>query len=218
MLVSVLYLRPGSVFTNAFSDSNRVIYSKNCLEKLSRKKAYSPNFGVNFFTPNLRILLRIWRQHIAVLQILPQENKMAVADRQVLRQLFLFNFPIERPIRDDSNPLEFLSEGEVFLRYRFRPSTILYIVSLIHIKLTVISRRNSDVPPLLQTLVCLRCLASASFQLVVGDCFGLSQASVSRCFRKVSSAIASLTTRFVRFPVGERVSEVKSSFRSIAGK
>ena len=53
------------------------------LQKLSRK--------------NLRILLRIWRQHIAVLQILSQENKMAVAGRQVLRQLFYLTFQLNAP-------------------------------------------------------------------------------------------------------------------------
>ncbi len=106
-----------------------------------------------------------------------------------------------RVIGDRLNTLETLSETQVFCRYRFRPVTIIFIVNLVT----------------LQVLVCLRVYATGTFQSCVGDTLNISQATVSRCVRRVGKGLASLRNQFIRFPTGERALEVKT-FASIAGK
>ncbi|XP_069134276.1 putative nuclease HARBI1 [Argopecten irradians] len=69
----------------------------------------------------------------------------------------------------------------------------------------------------IQLLVALRFFASGSFYRVVGDTFGVSVATVSRCVSNVSIALCRIAHRFITVPVGNAASETKRGFFDIAG-
>ena len=66
-------------------------------------------------------------------------------------------------------------------------------------------------------LVALRYLATGNFQLTLADTADMSQASVSRCIRRVVHAIAEVAPRYIRFPTPEEESAVMQAFFTIAG-
>ncbi|XP_052258927.1 putative nuclease HARBI1 [Dreissena polymorpha] len=122
-----------------------------------------------------------------------------------------------RRLFDRENPLDSLSEIEVYRRYRFIPATILTLLNLVADSLDFGTLRNSPLLPIQQLCIFLRAMATGSFQLVVGDTVRVSQPSVSRCCRRVGRAIARLARRYVRFPDREECKTLKSRFQSIAG-
>ncbi|XP_033728123.1 putative nuclease HARBI1 [Pecten maximus] len=126
---------------------------------------------------------------------------------------------IPRPglIMDRQNPPEFLSDEEVFRRFRFRPDTIVYIVGLVADSISHGTLRSVSLPPLLQVLICLRFLATGSFQQLIGDSVKISQPTVSRVVRRVVGALARSIRNFVTFPRGENGNRTKQEFGAIAG-
>jgi len=62
------------------------------------------------------------------------------------------------------------------------------------------SERNECLSPMNQLLVALRYYATGTFQLVVGDTFGVSKATVCRTVHRVTRAIAELRDKYVHFP------------------
>ena len=82
--------------------------------------------------------------------------KMAAHVRQFRREIRRVG-RVRRPrlFQDRTNPLEYLSEDEVYNRFRFRPDTIVYILKILP-NLASDTYRNSPLPALLQVLVCLR--------------------------------------------------------------
>jgi hypothetical protein len=121
-----------------------------------------------------------------------------------------------RTFRDRSNPLETLSEEEVFVRYRFRPHTIIYIMTLLP-DLTTSTNRNCPIPPLLQLLVTLRFLATGAIHLLVADSVNISRASANRIIRNITLFLSRLCPQFIKFPRGVSANETKSGFAKIAG-
>ncbi|KAH3709278.1 hypothetical protein DPMN_068740 [Dreissena polymorpha] len=70
--------------------------------------------------------------------------------------------------QDRLNPLEVLSDEEVFRRYRFRGRTIMDIVEMLFPFLERPTKRSSPLPPLLSVLVTLYFLASGANYMVIG--------------------------------------------------
>ena len=62
------------------------------------------------------------------------------------------------------------------------------------------SERNEGLSPMNQLLITLRFYATGSFQIVVGDLFDVSKATVCRTVHKVTRAIAGLRAKYVHFP------------------
>jgi nuclease HARBI1 len=62
------------------------------------------------------------------------------------------------------------------------------------------SKRNQCLTPMNQLLLTLRFYATGTFQLVVGDTFKIHKATVCRTVHRVTRAIASLRSKYVRFP------------------
>lgn len=60
-------------------------------------------------------------------------------------------------------------------------------------------------PSHLQVLIAIRCIASGSHQVSVGDCYNVSQTRVSQCLSVVSRAIASRSRHYIKFPVGNDI-------------
>ena len=124
--------------------------------------------------------------------------------------------PRPRYFADRSNPLETLSDEEVFSRYRFRPDTNLFITSLI-VEPLQRSFRNHGLSPLLSVLTCLRFLATGCFYREVGDLMGIDACTVGRAVHQVCRLLFDLKRRFVRFPTGLEALRTKAVFASIAG-
>ena len=62
-----------------------------------------------------------------------------------------------------------------------------------------VAEREGSLTPTLQVLIALRFFACGSFQLVVGDLFGVRKATISRTIHRVAAAFAPLVPRHVRF-------------------
>ena len=144
--------------------------------------------------------------------------KMAVHVRQFRREIRRVG-RVRRPrlFQDRTNPLEYLSEDEVYNIFRFRPDTIVYILQMLP-NLASDIYRNSPLPALVQVLVCLRFLATGAIHLLIGDATEVSRSTAGRCIRTISRMIAALVGRFVKFPMGQRAIESKQAFSKIAGK
>lgn len=72
-------------------------------------------------------------------------------------------------------------------------------------------------PPHLQVLLALAAMASGSHQVVIADCFDVSQTLVSECLARVARAIASLSHQYIAFPTGDTLDKVIEDFHAIAG-
>lgn len=72
-------------------------------------------------------------------------------------------------------------------------------------------------PPHLQVLLALAAMASGSHQVVVADCFDVSQTLVGQCLARVAQAIAGLVHQYIRFPTGDDLQKVREDFYAIAG-
>lgn len=111
------------------------------------------------------------------------------------------------------------TDAEIFQRYRFRRQTIIYIVGVLTRYLEWGTRRNHSLSPLVQVLVALRFFATGSLMRLVGDTFGISVATVSRCVHRVARALCLEAHKFIKFPtVDYEVTKTKNDFYRLAGK
>lgn len=117
-----------------------------------------------------------------------------------------------------SNPLENLSEAEIWDRYRFSQRSIMFIVEMIRPQIASATRRSMSLSPLLQVLLALRYFATGSYFSLVGESMGVSKAATIQAVHRVTKAICDLGRRFISFPTGREASTVKASFYNIAGK
>lgn len=124
---------------------------------------------------------------------------------------------VPRVFKDRSNPLEDLRESEVFERYRFRPDTIMFIMSILP-DLSFATLRNCPIPPMLQLLVTLRFLATGAMHLLLGDSVNISRSTTGRIVRRTTALLAALARQYVKFPSPPRSNEIKKGFAKIAGK
>lgn len=71
------------------------------------------------------------------------------------------------------------------------------------------------IPPHLQVLIAVNSMAHGSHQTVIGDCYNVSQTSVSRCVSRVSRAIARRRETYVKFPDADAVRQTVDDFYAI---
>ncbi|XP_071119318.1 putative nuclease HARBI1 [Haliotis cracherodii] len=125
---------------------------------------------------------------------------------------------LSRGLVDRQNPLEFMEPEELFMRFRFRAESILFIVSLVCEKLERRSNRSSPLPVLTQVLVALRFLATGSFYSLIADSYSIiSTSSVFRSVRDVCSCLIEHLRHFVCMPTGQDADKIKKMFFQIAG-
>ncbi|XP_062600943.1 uncharacterized protein LOC134262567 [Saccostrea cucullata] len=123
-----------------------------------------------------------------------------------------------RVFRDLSNPLESLEEEEIFQRYRFSPTSILFIVNGVHDHLQRDTARNRPIPPLIQVLLFLRFVATGAHLRLIGDSLNVSECTTGRVVKAVARAIITVFMNLIKFPSGELATKVKEGFRRVAGK
>ena len=141
-----------------------------------------------------------------------------MAVRRLLQRRRRRRLAIPRRLNDRSNPLESLSNAEVFDRYRFAPETIHYIVGLIHDELSYESRRNNPLTPLYQVLVALRYFATGSFYLTLADTLVLSKSAAGRAVRRVTDLLCERARAFIKMPNRQESVVIKTAFHKIAGE
>ena len=118
----------------------------------------------------------------------------------------------------DTNPLENLTEREIWDRYRFSSATIMFIVNLVRPLIVSATGCSMALKPLLQVLLALRYYASGTYFSVVGDTLGVSKAATVKAVHRVTKALCEVGKVFISFPTGRRASTAKASFFDIAGK
>ena len=96
------------------------------------------------------------------------------------------------------------------------PLSLCIILSLIMIVFLLFYFPGSPVPPHLQILIALGCMATGSNQNIMGDCYSVSQTTTSRCLSRVARSIAGLRPRHVKFPEGQELQTVMQDFYKIA--
>ena len=75
------------------------------------------------------------------------------------------------------------------------------------------SNRNHCVTEMNQLLIALRFYATGTFQLVVGDLFGVDRSTVCRILHRVTHAIASLRSKYVKWPTAaDELRDIMNSF------
>lgn len=114
--------------------------------------------------------------------------------------------------------LDHISDDECFNRYKFRKRDLQLLFEEIESHFSdVTCWKRSDVTPFHQMLIALRYYASGSFQINSGDLLQVSQPTVSRCIKRVSRAIASLSQHYLQFPSSDEQDAIKKKFYAIDG-
>ncbi|XP_042210294.1 putative nuclease HARBI1 [Homarus americanus] len=107
----------------------------------------------------------------------------------------------ERRYRDPLDPIN-ISDENLIRYYRFPRCEILRLCEELDPFLRRRTRRSHAVPIHTQVLVALRVYASGTFQHVLGDTVGLTQASVSRIIRDVTQILTERARFEIKMPTG----------------
>ncbi|XP_045107419.1 uncharacterized protein LOC123502263 [Portunus trituberculatus] len=97
-----------------------------------------------------------------------------------------------RIVKDRMNPFTSMSDEEFIDRFRLRKDSTHDLIEKIKDDLVATTdSRGCPVPPYLQFLIAMRCMATGDHQRTVADCHDVSQTTVSECLKTVSRAVAS---------------------------
>ncbi|KAI4455613.1 hat family dimerization domaincontaining protein-related [Holotrichia oblita] len=117
------------------------------------------------------------------------------------------------------NNFEIWDDHNFFVRYRLQKDTVRRVLNRITNITSQILQicKNASLRPEEMPLLTLRFYATGSFLNVVGDLNGVHKATASKIVRKVSDAIASLSSEYIRLPrTNEEIQEVMGGFYDIA--
>ncbi|MCL4157690.1 UNVERIFIED_CONTAM: hypothetical protein GTU68_037841 [Idotea baltica] len=124
----------------------------------------------------------------------------------------------ERKYYNRINPLVLYDDQDFLKRYRLSKNSYRFVHDTLHHHLERNTNRSQSLSPMDQILSALRYYACGSFQIVVGDTYGLSQASVNRAISSVSRALDIHWNEFVYFPVNmQEIRANKEGFYALAG-
>lgn len=129
-----------------------------------------------------------------------------VATKRIRRPSYLkFANPAVVPtsLKDVQNPLNHYADDEFQQRYRFDKETVHDILQMIEYGLTKLTNRGQPISPMLELLITLRFLATGSFQQKDGrrrNETAVSQPTVSRILKKVTTLLSELKLRFIKIP------------------
>ncbi|KAI2650680.1 hypothetical protein H4Q32_000720 [Labeo rohita] len=119
----------------------------------------------------------------------------------------------ERFFKDRSNPLEVLSEKELFEKLRFPRHAIQQLAFDLEEQLRPETSRNCSIPPLLQICLALRFFATGCFINAAADIIGVHKSTASRIIHRVSCV---LSGRLPLFPTDvSTLNKVKVDFSTL---
>ena len=127
---------------------------------------------------------------------------------------------VRRTFRERVSTLENMRNEEVVSRYRLDKEAISEVLDVIAADIQHKTKKSHATPAITQLLVALRFFATGTFQSVVGDLHGVSQATASRCIRSVALAIAHSEDPLlnIQFPTNAHDQiRTKEQFHDIAG-
>jgi hypothetical protein len=114
-------------------------------------------------------------------------------------------------------PHEHMDDVQLYRRYRFNREGLQYIFDTFSDDVKRGHNQGGAIAPEIQLLVTIQYLASNTFQLHLGDAFGISQASVSNCIQNVITALSKRRSEFIRFPNLEERRRTMLRFSQIGG-
>nr|CAD7435405.1 unnamed protein product [Timema monikensis] len=110
----------------------------------------------------------------------------------------------KRYLRDIDNPLEFYSEDEFRMRFRFSKDNVVNILHpLVEDLLKKPDQRGLPLPSIQKLMLALRFYATGNIQQVSGDLHGVSQATAGGIVHTISGLLAERTKDFVKLPATE---------------
>lgn len=121
----------------------------------------------------------------------------------------------QRVFRDRTNPLDVYNDAEFRERFRFRREDVLNLCEDIGDAIDV-SMRQGSLPVSMQILIALRYFACGSFQIVIGDLFGVHRSTVSRVVDRVSRVVSGQLNNYVRMPSAVEATENAQRFYQMA--
>ncbi|XP_045105462.1 putative nuclease HARBI1 isoform X2 [Portunus trituberculatus] len=116
------------------------------------------------------------------------------------------------------NPFTSMSDEEFIDRFRLRKDSTHDLIE--EIKDDLVATTDSSgcpVPPYLQFLIAMRCMATGDHQRTVADCHDVSQTTVSECLKTVSRAVASRSRNYICPPSGNDQHQCIQAFYDIWG-
>lgn len=137
-------------------------------------------------------------------------------DREI--NLLLLTYRQDYTIRERLSAFNEFSDNEFQRRFRLSKNTINELHSLIGAQLEPQTiRENFNLSAMDKILITLRYYATASFQLVCADFYGVSESSVCKIIPVVSEKIAALREIFIRMPhTDDEIEEKKREFFRVA--
>jgi hypothetical protein len=101
-----------------------------------------------------------------------------------------FQFPKKtKEYQPRINPLDSLSDNELFDRYRFNREGLQFIFDTFCDDIRGMPQGGS-IAPEIKILVALQYFASNTFQIHIADAFGISEKSACNCVKEVAIAIS----------------------------
>lgn len=125
----------------------------------------------------------------------------------------------EYNIKVRRDPFVEFTDSEFHRRFRLSKATANYLYDLIGAKLEpLVVRESFTISGMDKILITLRYYASANFNIVTGDFYGVSESSVCKIIPIVGDRIAALSGTFIRMPTTDReIDQNKREFFKVAG-
>lgn len=115
-----------------------------------------------------------------------------------------------RVMRDAQNPLEMMSETEFSRAFRFSKDTVQDILKMLSYGLAKHTNRGQPVSPMYELLITLRFLASGSYQTKM--CKNVSQPTISRILKRVTTLLSEQRLRFIKIPERTDFKRISTEF------
>lgn len=122
-------------------------------------------------------------------------------------------------VRQRLNPFELYDDDGFRRRFRLSKNAVHYLYTLIGKELEpTVYRENFTISAINKILITLRYYATASFQIVTADFYGVSVPSVCNIVPVVTGKIAELAPQFIKMPASDNeIEAAKIDFFQIAG-
>ena len=123
----------------------------------------------------------------------------------------------ERVYKDHLDPLD-ISDEQLLKNYRFPRCEIINLIENLDPLLKRNTQRSHALQTSTQVLVALRFYASGTFQNVIADTAGLTQASVSRIISNITEILAEKSKNEIKMPTtGSEINRTIQNFGQING-
>ena len=122
------------------------------------------------------------------------------------------SYPTER-----GDPFKDYSDEQFLKEFRMTKEEVIYVCSLVKDEMKSLGNRKTDLSLEQKVLICLKTLASGSFQNCSKDFLKTSQPVVSKLMKAFTDAMAKKVPELVHMPTCQELEEMKASFYKVAG-